>query len=619
MNTKPFTTLIFSDTDKGGIIHVANIKGGVGKSTIATNLAAAFSKRGPTLLIDLDVQGSATVALGKDPAAVKHSSWELFCRRFAPPHESLHEQAPLLGKAKSALRRMESTIFAPVIGNGDVTAISQKVVPSLDLIAANSDLFRSMFFFHLQNFKYNLDLCRSYYTYIVLDTPSVWNKLTRLLFELSDLNLIPVTLNALSTKSLKDYLINVQSMARKKPGIRVRIVKNEVFGSENSKVKGKTRTMMENRKFLDGLCEQVLVKSASGTSAIPQSIIFDLEIPESAAIRSAQDVGKSVHEYHQYSVATRAFEDLAKRVQYVLNTPLPMPRRRGWLPVVTQRYPAFVKAVVVIVALFIMGRNFPASNPPAPRPVAPQQLVVSDAGLIMHTFAQGESLYKWAKCVICQYRAVVPRQNDILDYITEVVDVYNKTRMPDEAKIHNSDNIPANSCIVFFPPSNIQNPGEKQMGPVYRYFMSLTDDPCSYITGDWCERGTGGGQPHFGIDVAGRLGARIKSPCEGTILLHDGPSVGRMVGIVKEGTILFFAHMDQRFVKTGQSIKTGQAIGTIGITGNTSGPHYHIGYGIKSVPGDGIEFGRAYYKLTDPKLFFYREAYLGNIIEKGKK
>ncbi|MFP4520749.1 MAG: ParA family protein, partial [Fibrobacterota bacterium] len=56
--------LIFTEKDKGGILHVANIKGGVGKSTIATNLASAFSKTGRTLIIDLDVQGSATSAFG---------------------------------------------------------------------------------------------------------------------------------------------------------------------------------------------------------------------------------------------------------------------------------------------------------------------------------------------------------------------------------------------------------------------------------------------------------------------------------------------------------------------------------------------------------------------------
>ena len=62
MSKKDNKTLVFADSDNGGIIHVANIKGGVGKSTIATNLASALSKRGMTLVIDLDVQGSATHA-----------------------------------------------------------------------------------------------------------------------------------------------------------------------------------------------------------------------------------------------------------------------------------------------------------------------------------------------------------------------------------------------------------------------------------------------------------------------------------------------------------------------------------------------------------------------------
>src|SRR4030042_4218649 len=82
MSVRLQKTLIFADTDKGGIIHVANIKGGVGKSTVATNLASSLAQKGPTLVIDLDAQGSATHALGKEPGEYQFSSWNLFRSRY---------------------------------------------------------------------------------------------------------------------------------------------------------------------------------------------------------------------------------------------------------------------------------------------------------------------------------------------------------------------------------------------------------------------------------------------------------------------------------------------------------------------------------------------------------
>ena len=41
------------------IFTIANRKGGVGKTTLATNLAVALSNKGKTLLVDTDDQKSA--------------------------------------------------------------------------------------------------------------------------------------------------------------------------------------------------------------------------------------------------------------------------------------------------------------------------------------------------------------------------------------------------------------------------------------------------------------------------------------------------------------------------------------------------------------------------------
>ena len=606
-----FISQDINNKDSGGIIHVGNIKGGVGKSTIATNLAAAFSLRGPTLLIDLDVQASASHALGVDPHEHEYSSWDLSKRHYHYPQNTDSFMHKIKTVYAQNIQKIGEKLLPSYFSLKDITSLAIPVRNNLSVIPANSDLFRHIHFYHLYNLIHNIYVSSYYYKFIFIDTPSVWNKIIKMLFIYSDLNLIPVTLSALSTRSLRDYLKNVKQLTHNNPSIRIRIIKNEVYGNTQTKhLVGKTKTVHENRLFLESLCEQVVISNSLGVSLLPQSIIFDLEIPESSTIRSAQDSGKAVHDYRHYSPIAKAFDALARRVQVVLNNPLQLPAKKSYFPkhlIVSTS--SLILSIISLLFLFSNNNTIISYNPPAP--IAPQQLTTAKENVLEYTFTETKSLLKLAKYAICRFCAIVPTSEQINDYLQEVIAIHNLTRKDGAAKISPLAAIPQGTLIRFYPPLKISNTKSASLVPVYQYFTAMVEDSFAYVTGDWCERGYGGGTPHYGIDVATPYGTKIISPIDGVVSIQNSTSGGRMFGVINDNMIIFFAHMDKRFFKNGAFIKRGTVVGTVGMTGITSGPHVHIGYGLETPSYAGTtRFGNRYYNVTDTKLFFYREQYL---------
>jgi murein DD-endopeptidase MepM/ murein hydrolase activator NlpD len=82
--------------------------------------------------------------------------------------------------------------------------------------------------------------------------------------------------------------------------------------------------------------------------------------------------------------------------------------------------------------------------------------------------------------------------------------------------------------------------------------------------------------PHFGVDYAGQIGAPVKAPASGTILLWVPDmfySGGTLVIDHGHGITSNFLHLSASMVKVGDKVKQGQVIAKVGNSGRVTGPH----------------------------------------------
>lgn len=259
-----------SGTKNAITISVATVKGGVGKTTTAVNLAAGLANQlgSKVLLIDLDAQSHCTTSLGAtlaNDAPVRNISDVLLGDE---PFQMLD------AIVESGVDNLSVTAPDPTLAEAE-GRISQKIGKEFLLRDA-------------------LDITKTHFDYIVIDCPPNKGNLTLNALLASDHVLVPTDLSPLSIQGADELMTTVQTV-------------NHRLNHDVS-VLGVliTRVDARNSAINEAVVEQV--EEAWG------DLLFDTQISVNTAFAKSQLAGQTIFDFDSRTRGAKQYVSFTKEV-----------------------------------------------------------------------------------------------------------------------------------------------------------------------------------------------------------------------------------------------------------------------------------------------------------------
>lgn len=246
----------------GRILAIVSQKGGVGKTTTAVNLGAAFARRGlKTLIVDVDPQGSVRFGAGLKKGHATHG--------FA---DYLYGNRPLRDVIlPTSLPWLRVMLVGSVSEDADHTGYTNQI--------AEGDLLTKM----LETAAERCDV-------VVVDTPPGLGAITRRALASSDRVLVPLQAEPLVLQTTPQIFRAIQDITSKHKQLTFDGILLTMYEAGNA------------------ACERTVQYVRAN---VPANLVFDLMIPRSSAVSDAFAAGQPAVVRSPSDPASQGYVNLA--------------------------------------------------------------------------------------------------------------------------------------------------------------------------------------------------------------------------------------------------------------------------------------------------------------------